>query len=301
MPRTAFIREFTTGRLAIHPEYLQGFMPTLISFVKNGITEAIEFSPSSRLAFFSPHKKIMSDAIMNGGFPDKEEEPDTVAVVPVQGPLTKGGTPWDFGGDEIADMISTSFAAENVKAVVLDVHSPGGSTFALQGIKGAMKKRNKPVIAAVNSMSMSAGYYISAMADQVVAVDEMAEVGSIGVMAEVVNFDGFFEDNNIQIHRIVPPESKHKNASFFKAREGDYDDFIDEELTPWAQHFQQFVKDNRPGLKAETEGIISGKTFYASQAKDIGLIDDTMPMDDIIQLAFDRANRDNKLNHFFNS
>lgn len=301
MPRTAFIREISSRPMLMDADYLDGLMPSLLAFLKNGVPEVIEFSPDKKLSFFDSSIRAISNELMNGGMPKEDENPDTVAVIPIHGMLTKSGTWWDYGGDEIADMISQSFQASNVKALVLDVHSPGGSTFALQSIKGAMKKRNKPVIAAVNSMSMSAGYYISAMADQVVAVDEMAESGSIGVMSEIVNFDGLYEENNIKIHRIVPPESQYKNASFFKAREGDYGDFIKEELSPWARHFQQHVIANRPGLNRDAEGVISGKTYYGKDAADVGLIDDIMPMDDIIQMAFDRASRDNKLNHFLNS
>lgn len=302
MPRTAFIRELiNTGPLAINPDYLQGLMPQILAYLKSGNADKIEFSPEKQLSFYGPYLSAISSALNGFGMPDQNEEPETVAVVPVHGALTKLGTWWDYGGDEIAEMISRSFDAENVKAVVLDLYTPGGSTHSIQSIKGVLSKRNKPVIAAVNTMAESAGYYIAAMADQIIAVDEMAEVGSIGVMAEIMNFDGFYEENKIQIHRIVPSLSKDKNAAFIKAREGDYTDYENEFLTPWAKHFQQHVTTYRKGLKQDADGVLTGKEFYAGDARDVGLIDDIMPMDDIIQLAFDRAKRDNAFSHAFNS
>jgi len=293
MPRHNFFHEVINSHLALHPGYVAFYHPILQSYLKSGELPTHEFEPTKKRAFFDP------DGNQSTPGPDNKDN-SSVAVIPIHGFLTKEGTWCNYGGDELAAMVSESMADETVKSIVLDIYSPGGSTAALSSLKAAIQKRTKPIIASINPNAYSAGYYLAAMADNVLAVDEMAQVGSIGVMIEMHNDDELLKKEGITIHRIVPPESSFKNKSWMDAREGNYEMIIKEELSPWAVHFQEHVRSNRPSLNENIEGILEGKTFYAKDAKAYGLIDDIMPFDDIIQFAFEKASRDKKLTSFFN-
>lgn len=298
MARTAFLQEICNQTIAFHDGYLEAYMPYIRQYMRGKAIEIIDDFPTPQVQLFDKQGYSLGNLL---GEDKPEHGNGSVAVVPLHGMITKRGSWWNYGADEIDEMLTAAYQDEGVKSVVLDTFTPGGSILAIPTIKNALKKRNKPVIGAVNSLAMSAGYYAVAHTDSILAIDEMAEVGSIGVMAEIVNYDKAYEEEKIKVHRIVPPESNWKNKAYNEAKEGNYELLIKEELTPWAKHFQDIVKAKRPNLDTNVEGIIAGRTFYAKDAKLNGLIDDIMPMDQIINYAFEKADRNNKLTHFFNS
>lgn len=286
-----FLHELT-NQLAIHPDYLSLAREMMLQH--KAVIQVMPEKKHAEMVLFG-----------NTAFPSQIEnsqnkEKDSVAVIPVKNLLTKTGTWYDYGTDEISEMLYEAYANPSIQAVVLDMFSPGGTTHSVVPLKAAMLKRNKPVVAAINSMGFSACYYLAAFADKVIATDEMAQIGSIGVMAQFSDFDKYYENNGIKQHVIIPPESNWKNKAFLDAKEGNYETLITEELTPWAVHFQQVVKENRKGLDLTTPGLLNGRTFYASEGKRNGLIDDIMPMNDIVSYAFDLSKRDKSLNNLFN-
>jgi protease-4 len=302
MARTAFLQEITNQHIAFDERFLESYMPYIRRYMRGQPLSIEDDFPEPSIKLYNKAGFSIGD-LLEATKPGKNQE--SVAVIPLHGMITKRGTWWNYGADEVAEMLNEAYKDEGVKAVVLDTFTPGGATTAAPTLSNALKKRNKPVIGAVNTLAMSLGYYSMVHTDAVMAVGAMTEVGSIGVMAEIVNYDEAYKKEGIKIHRIVPPESKWKNKAYNEAAEGNYELLIKEELSPWAKHFQDVVKANRPNLKLDTEGIIEGRTFYAGggdyTAKEIGLIDDIMPMEDIIAYAFSRATLDTKLTHIFNS
>jgi capsid assembly protease len=112
----------------------------------------------------------------------------TVAVIPVIGPLTQRGgldlvTCQGFRStDAIAAEVRAAAAEPKVDAIVLEVDSPGGEVFGVpegwQAIRESAKV--KPIVAAVNSVSASAAYYLTSASTEV-WVNPSGQVGSIGV------------------------------------------------------------------------------------------------------------------------
>lgn len=110
-----------------------------------------------------------------------------IAVLPVVGVITQrigmmeevsGGASTDALGAQLRGALND----EAVKAVVLDIDSPGGGVFGVQEL-GAMILANrggKPIIAQVNSRCASAAYWLASQADEIV-VTPSGEAGSIGV------------------------------------------------------------------------------------------------------------------------
>lgn len=80
---------------------------------------------------------------------------------------------------------------DDVKAVVLRVNSPGGSAFASEQIWHAVKelKTKKPVIVSMGDYAASGGYYISCVADTIVA-EPTTLTGSIGIFGMIPNVKG---------------------------------------------------------------------------------------------------------------
>ena len=87
-----------------------------------------------------------------------------------------------------------------VKAIVLQVDSPGGSLTsceeALKYLKELKEKYPKPIVASFRSMAASGGYYISMIADKIYA-NESTLTGSIGVISQFFNISGLMDKYGI--------------------------------------------------------------------------------------------------------
>jgi ClpP class serine protease len=115
------------------------------------------------------------------------EKDGVIAVLPVTGVLmqrmniideSSGGTSTEI----LTQRFRSLMGDPNVKAVVLDVDSPGGGVFGTQEFADEIyaSRGIKPIIAQVNSMAASAAYWIASQADEIV-VTPGGQAGSIGV------------------------------------------------------------------------------------------------------------------------
>jgi len=116
--------------------------------------------------------------------PPYEDDSHNVAVVTVAGAITDGSAPpGTAAGDSLAKLVRRAAEEDDIKALVLQVDSPGGSAFASEVISAAVStvsKAGKPVVASMSSVAASGGYYISAEADEIWAYPGTI-TGSIGV------------------------------------------------------------------------------------------------------------------------
>ena len=107
--------------------------------------------------------------------------------------------------------------------------------------------------------------------------------GSIGTYAQFINDSKALEKWGYKIEQVYPPESKYKNLPEREAMDGNPDRIIKEQLTPFAIHFQNIIKDNRRKINQSEEGILEGKVFYAYDAVNNGLLDGLMNMEQTVQ------------------
>lgn len=113
--------------------------------------------------------------------------PGDIAVLPMMGVISQRvGLMQEISGGTSTDQLGADFrealADDTVKAIVFDIHSPGGSTFGVQELAAEIfaARGLKPVIAQVNSQCASAAYWLASQADEIV-VTPSGEAGSIGV------------------------------------------------------------------------------------------------------------------------
>lgn len=113
--------------------------------------------------------------------------PGGVGVIPVYGTITQRAdlmTEWSGGTstDEVGQRVGELAADPNVKAIVLDVDSPGGTVYGVAELADKIREaaKSKKVIGVANSEAASAAYWILSQASEVV-VTPNGQVGSIGV------------------------------------------------------------------------------------------------------------------------
>lgn len=216
----------------------------------------------------------------NGAIPVAEDIPegipyDTTAVFLIEGTMLKQGSLSHYGTTEIAAAIRKAVEHDRITSIVLRIDSGGGAVDAISPLVDVIqlaREKGKPVVASCD-LCASAAYFVATYCDEIHADNDIsAEFGSIGVMMSFRDYHKYYEKEGIKEHRIYSNLSEHKNQPLELAIQGKYDMIKSEMLDPLALRFQNAVTGNMPGLKNETEGILSGKTFYADAALENGMI-----------------------------
>jgi protease-4 len=293
MQYAGFFSELYESPLVVTETGLNKYLPYIIAHQKGELIDFPEL-PALEMSYY--------DSASLQQLTEGEEKRNAVAVIPCYGMMTRSGSWWDYGADEYAAMLNQAYADESIKSIVVRMRCVGGGVDSSFPLKEAMAKRNKKVFFAVDSYAYSMGYYWAALGDGIFPVGEMASMGSIGVYATLRDNKKMLEQYGIKVLEIIPPESKWKNRTTREALKGKNELLITEELTPWAVHFQNIVKENRPNLDESVEGILEGRTFFANDSVANGLANKIMSFEEIIDYAANHEEkRNNKISNFFNN
>ena len=210
-----------------------------------------------------------------------------VAKIHVFGPLLQGADfiqtllgATDYG--DILDDLEKAQADETVKAILLDVSSPGGMALGAPEVAEAIRTSEKPVVAYTGDIMASAAYYISAGASAIVA-SPSAVVGSIGTLAQILDITGLYESMGVKIHTFTPAESDLKTTGHPTVPMTDAQkEHMKESVSKINADFTGFVTSNRPGV---TAAEMRGQTFRGKEAQNNGLADATGSIKDAVELA----------------
>lgn len=164
---------------------------------------------------------------------------------------------------------------EKVKACVLRVNSPGGSGFASEQIwKSLMdlKAAGKPLVVSMGDYAASGGYYISCMADYIVA-EPNTLTGSIGVFGVIPNFSGLatgkmgvnFEE--VKTHEFGTLNTMRKATEAEAAQ-------IQKGIDSFYETFTKRCADGRGMDQDSIKAIAGGRVWTGSDAINIGLVDE---------------------------
>ncbi len=128
-----------------------------------------------------------------------------IAVIVAAGEIVPGEQqPGTVGSDTLAGQLREARFDDDVKAVVLRIDSPGGSTFASEVIRrevDELKAAGKPVVASMSSLAASGGYYIAMDADRIVA-SPATLTGSIGIFAMFPTFQRTLERVGVHVDGV---------------------------------------------------------------------------------------------------
>jgi protease-4 len=195
------------------------------------------------------------------------------------------------GSDTVSKAISDAAEEKNIKAIVLRVNSPGGSSYASDIIWHAVDvaKQLKPVVVSMGDMAASGGYYIACDANKIVA-EPSTITGSIGIFAGKPVLKDFYNWLGISNEYVM----RGKLAGIFRETEK----FSPEERAKFeAQikntYYNDFVPKVAKGRGKDPEYIDSigqGRVWMGSQAKTNGLVDEFGGLDKAVEIAKQLAN-----------
>jgi protease IV len=221
-----------------------------------------------------------------------------MAVIYVSGVIASGEGGFDPLNGEVAgsktliDAIRLARSDSNVKAIIVRIDSPGGSSVASDLLWRELsvtrdEKPARPLVASMSDLAASGGYYVAMAAPQIVA-QPATITGSIGIFGGKVVTGGTYEKLGANIETL----SIGKNADM----ESPVRPFSDterqklrEQLRTFYGQFVSKVASSRKMPAARVEELARGRVWTGEQAKANGLVDALGGLDQAIALAKKRA------------
>lgn len=211
---------------------------------------------------------------------------DGVAIIRLHGVLLRHEPSWS----RLFDVTSTAFTGErlrlalndsSVRAIVLAVHSPGGTVDGTQELARQVyaARRSKPIVAYAEGLMASAAYWIGAAADQVYISSETTELGSIGVVATHVDISRAEDARGLKTTEIVAGQYK-RVTSMYQPLSQIGRSTLQEQVN---QVYSVFVNDLATFRRATPETVIrsmaDGRIFLGRSAIAAGLADGKTTLD----------------------
>jgi protease-4 len=180
----------------------------------------------------------------------------------------------------------------DVKALIVRINSPGGGVTAsdimYQRLRRFKAARNVPVIAVLQDVAASGGYYIACGSDTIIS-HPTSVTGSIGVIVQTVSFAGTMQKLGISAKAFTSGPFKEMGSPLKPLEPGEgtilqgiVDDFYG--------RFLKVVQAGRPKLTEERiRELADGRVYTGDQALANGLVDQLGYMDDALAMAKQRS------------
>lgn len=216
----------------------------------------------------------------------KKTGKNKIAVIYAQGEIFYGEGSKDFIGQ--GSMIATLEKIrenEDIKAVVLRVNSPGGSSLVSDIIwrEIELTKAVKPVVVSFGDVAASGGYYIAAGANKIIA-EPTTITGSIGVFGTIPNVSDLASDIGVNAEQ-VGTNANSADYSVFEPMSNTFRTTIEESIEETYNTFVGLVADGRGMTFDEVDAIASGRVWSGVDALNNGLVDELGGLDRAIQVA----------------
>jgi len=216
---------------------------------------------------------------------------DGIGWVTVKGVIADSDR-WDRrGSEQLSRRLRELGRKDNVKAIVLDINSPGGSVGAVQDVYATImevrQEQKKPVVALFRDISASGGYYIAAACDRIIAYPGTL-TGSIGVIMQVSNFQGLTQKIGVKMDAIKSGNFKDIGSPF---REMSVEErrLLQDVISDTYAQFYDAVKAGRKLDDAKLTLLADGRIFSGRQALAAGLIDGVGGRSQAVQVARELA------------
>ena len=206
---------------------------------------------------------------------------EKIAILPIEGEI--------LDGRETLELLEKYLRNDDVKAIVVRINSPGGAIAPSQEIFSAIRRARtdakKPIVASLDSVAASGGFYIAVACDRIVA-NPGSITGSIGVIMQWFDMKDLIRWAKLNPQTITSGALKDSGSPY-------------REMTPAErQYFQsivtqlhsQFVRDVTAGrggklTHAEVAGLADGRVFTGEQALTLKLVDELGSIDDAVRAA----------------
>lgn len=160
------------------------------------------------------------------------------------------------------------------------VHSYGLASSQLDRIK----KKGIPLTVCVDKIAASGGYMMACVADKILAAP-FSILGSIGVVAQLPNFNRLLKKHDVDVELHTAGEHKRTLTMFGENTDEGREKFV-EDLEDTHELFKDFVSQHRDSV--DINAIATGDIWLGTRAKELSLVDELMTSDEyIVELSAD--------------
>jgi len=222
---------------------------------------------------------------------DRLRRGPVVPVVRLSGVIASGGMLGARGLsiETVAPLLARAFSQRHAKAVALVINSPGGSpvqsALIAQRIRLLAREKNLPVIAFVEDVAASGGYWLACAADEIVA-DGASIVGSIGVISAGFGFKDLIGKLGVERRVHTSGENKSMLDPFREEKPEDVERLkrLQAEIH---DGFKDWVRRRRgTRLKGEEALLFSGEFWTARRGLELGLVDSLGELRSVLQARY---------------
>ena len=237
------------------------------------------FAHSSYRAYLAAHRPSSSG--------------QAIGVVTIAGEIVDGKEgPGKAGGDRIADLLDGK-DAQDIKALVVRVDSPGGSVMASERIRAAIerqKARGIPVVVSMANVAASGGYWVSTPASRVFA-EPGTITGSIGIFAIIPSFEKALAAYGVTADgvRTTPISGQPDIIGGFTP---EVESMLQSTIERGYQRFIGLVAKARGKTPQEVDQIAQGRVWDGGTARQVNLVDQFGGLDDALRYAATQAGLD---------
>ena len=222
-------------------------------------------------------------------YSDLLESKTKVGVISVDGLI--------YESDKKVKELKKFFEDTDIKAIILKIDSPGGSAGGAQALYNEIKHfksiyTNKYVIAYVENIAASGGYYIASAADYIIA-SPGAFIGSIGVYIQHPYFKDFIEQYKVK-YEIIKSGSYKGMGNVFLELTDEQRKLLQGVTNNVHQQFIRDVSQQRPGL-GDVKQWGEAQIFSGEQALKLKLIDALGSQSTVIKALEDNAHIEGKI------
>ncbi|MCX6553198.1 MAG: signal peptide peptidase SppA, partial [Acidobacteria bacterium] len=221
-----------------------------------------------------------------------------IAVINAVGIINSGRSGYDpmngavAGSDTLVEYIRKAREDHSIKAVVLRVDSPGGSTIASDVIWRELTlvrtgTSARPLVVSMSDLAASGGYYIAMAAPDIVA-EPGTLTGSIGIYGGKIVTGGTYEKLGMNIESLSIGTHADMNSPVRPYNEGDRAK-LEEQLRAFYDQFIEKVAAARHMKPEAVDAIAQGRVWTGRQAQKLGLVDALGGLDRAVALAKERA------------
>ena len=201
------------------------------------------------------------------------EQPKRLFVVEFNGSIDA------HEAEALREEVSAILAVATTEDEVLLKLESGGGVVHGYGLAASqldrLKQQQIPLTVAVDKVAASGGYMMACVADKILAAP-FAIIGSIGVIAQLPNFNRLLKKHDVDFEQFTAGEFKRTVTLFGENTDKGRQKF-QQELEETHQLFKAFVARHRPALTLDK--VATGEHWFGYQALELGLIDEISTSD----------------------
>jgi protease-4 len=240
----------------------------------------------SKIDFVSLSKFLKADSAIP--FNDTQNK---IAVIVGEGAIIGSkADKGNIGSDDWVAELRKARDDKKVKAIVLRIDSPGGSSLASDVMwrEVVLARKVKPVIASMADYAASGGYYMAMAADTIVA-EPTTITGSIGIFAQFFNFENFLK-NKLGITNDRVNTNAHSDFPTVTREMTDFEkDWFQRSVDAGYETFTSKAAKGRKMSIEKLKSLAGGHVWSGIEAKANGLVDVLGGLDDAIKIAAKKA------------